>query len=294
MERNILLRSMMFLPAYNRHFVDKALDSEADALILDVEDSVPIELKQSARDVIREYSCEGKFRKKNIFIRINEIGTKDFAEDVCQLILPGILGIMPSKIKSEKDIIFLDYLLDMFEIQKGYMKGSILLAPLIETTHALTRVDDIAQASKRMVALCFGGEDYLSDLGCIYTYQTSAFVYPRAKIVNAARMARIQPIDTPYLDISDLEGLELQASEAYKNGFAGNLVLNPKQIECINRTFMPEQSDVAYAQNILNTVKIAKEKGKNNLAMYQGRMIGPPMRKRAETVIKQMEMLSDK
>lgn len=293
MRKDILLRSFMFLPAYKEHFIDKALESDADALILDMEDSVPPELRQNARNIIIRYCKEGRFWGKKIFVRVNEIGTKDFAEDIGQLTVAGITGIMPSKIKSQKDIIFLDYLLDMYELQRGFDKGSILLAPLIETTQAVAGIEDIIQASERIVAVCFGGEDYLNDLGCIYTYQTSAFMYPRAKIVNAARAAGILPIDTPYLDISDLKGLEQQANESYRNGFAGNLILNPKQIAIVNRAFLPKENDIAYAREVIEAVREANQGEQNGVAMMGGRMIGPPMRKRAEMVVKQIEQLKD-
>ncbi len=291
---DLLLRSFMFLPAYNCKFIDKALNCNADALILDMEDSVPPEQRQMARDNIIAYNERGLFEEKNIFIRINEIGTMDFAEDITQLVLSGVTGLMPSKIECAEDVVFIDKMLSVMEMKNGIQVGSIKLSPLIETTSAVMKIQEIAKSSKRLVALCFGGEDYLNDLGSTYTYQESAFVFPRAMIVNAARAAGILPIDTPYLNIADLDGFELKEREAYKNGFAGCLILNPKQIEPANRAFSPDEEKVEYSRRVIEAVRIAENEDKSGVAMLDGVMVGPPMKKRAQTVLEQSELIDSK
>ena len=294
MRTGLLLRSFMFLPAYNTKFIDKALLSKADALILDMEDSVPPEQRIVARDNIIKYNDTGAFVNKNIFIRINEMGTKDFAEDITMLTLSGITGFMPSKINSAEDIVFLDKFLEVMELKKNLKTGSIKLTPLIETTSAVMDINRIAHASKRLVALCFGGEDYLNDLGSTYTYQESAFAVPRSLIANAARSAGLLPIDTPYLNISDIEGFEQKEREAYKNGYAGCLILNPKQIEPANRAFSPEKEKVEYSERVIEAVKLAASEKQSGVAMLDGVMVGPPMRKRAQLVLEQYELIQSK
>ena len=291
MNVNMLLRSFMFLPAYNSRYIDKALCSDADALILDMEDSVPPEQRQVARDNIIQCHDKGLFDKKNIFIRINEIGTKDFSEDIIQLILPNITGLMPSKIMDAEDIIFLDKFLNVIEMKKGIEIGTIKLAPLIETTSAIMNIQGIAQASKRLVALCFGGEDYLNDLGSTYTYQETAFAFPRAMIVNAARTAGLLPIDTPFLNVLDVDGFEQKEREAYKNGFAGCLILNPRQIEPANRVFSPDKEKVEYSKRLIEAVSLAASEKKSGVVMLDGEMVGPPMRKRAQSVLEQDKLI---
>ncbi len=293
MRGNMLLRSFMFLPAYNRKFIEKALQSDADALILDLEDAVPPVYRQEARNNIIEYSRNGKFVGKKIFIRINEIGTKDFAKDIDQMILEGITGFMPSKISDAGDIYFLDRLLSMQEVKCDLEKGTFLLAPLIETAKAVLNAYEIAKASSRMVAICLGGEDYLNDLGSTYTYHTPAFSYPRATIVNAARAAQILPIDTPYLNINDLEGFRTAEKEAYKNGFSGCLLLNPKQIEVANTVFSPDEDEIEYSQNLIKVFEDTMGKQDIGIAMYRGVMIGPPMLKRARYVVNQRKLIED-
>lgn len=284
----MLLRSFLFLPAYRRRYIDKALDSEADAVILDIEDSVSANRKSEAREVVKEYSKKGALNSKNVFIRINPIGSRDFVYDMSELIIDGINGIMPSKIETAEDIVFLDKLLSFLEIKNSMEEGALKIAPLIETTKAVENISEIAKASKRLVALCFGGEDYLNELGSVYMYQEAAFVVPRALLVNAARANNLLPIDTPFLNISDLEGFENAGRQAYKNGFAGNLLVNPKQINIANSVYYPDEEKIEHAKRIINAVNESQNQNEANIVMLDGQMVGPPMRKRAENVIRQI------
>lgn len=289
----MLLRSCLFVPAHNRKFIEKALICDADAIILDLEDSVPSVYRQEARNNIIEYKDSGKFEGKTVFIRINEMGTKDFSEDVIQLVSDKITGFMPSKIRDAEDIKFMDRLLSMLEIQQDIKRGKLLLAPLIETVESVLNIYEIVKASQRLAAICFGGEDYLNDLGSVYTYYTPAFSYPRAMIVNAARTAGIQPIDTPYLDINDLEGFLEAGKEAYKSGFAGCLLLNPRQIEIAHTSFSPDEEKIEYSGKLIEAVSGIDGKQDAGVAMYHGVMIGPPMLKRACGVMEQKRLIEE-
>ena len=287
---DMLFRSLMFLPAHNTKFIDKALAGDADAIILDMEDAVPATRKAEARAVIADYSRRGLLAQKKVFIRINHIGTKEFVDDFSELILPGVYGLMPAKIFTAEDIVFIDKLLSFFEVKNGLPEGGIALAPLIETTAAVENVAKIAPASKRLVALCFGAEDFLNDLGSTYIYQESALVVPRANVVNAARMNGLLPIDTPYLNIRDIEGFTADCRQAFKNGFAGRLLLNPRQVEAANEAFLPDGEQVARARRVIEAVEEANKTGVSGGAMLDGGMVGPPMLKRARTIMKQIEL----
>lgn len=292
MQKELLLRSFMFLPAYNERFIEKAVVSNADAIILDVEDSVPKSKRAEARETIRRCHEKGMFSNKKTFIRINTLDSEDFVWDLSALCLRDIDGFMPSKIETSDDIKFLDKLISFIEIQNSMEKGKFLFAPLIETTKALENVSDIAKASERLVALCLGGEDYLNDLGSVYTYQESALMIPRAMVVNAARANGLIPIDTPYLRIADLEGLEEHGILSYRNGFAGMLLVNPKQIDIVNRSYMPDEEKYEISCAILEACAVAEQRGES-IVMYDGAMVGPPMRKRAETVVKQIKLIEE-
>ncbi|MDO5131360.1 MAG: CoA ester lyase [Eubacteriales bacterium] len=282
-----LMRSFLFLPAHNTKFIDKALESEADAIILDMEDAVPPARREEARGIVRQYSESGKLERKTVYIRINHLGTEDFVRDFSELILPGVDGLMPSKIETAEDLVFIDRLLEFFEIKNGLPAGSVRLAPLIETTAAIANICEIAKASPRLTALCLGGEDYLNDLGTIYVYQQTALAWPRAVLANAARMNGLLPIDTPYLNIPDVSGFEENEKLAYKNGFAGCLLINPRQIAPANRAFSPDEEQIDHAGRVIGAIQKAAGEGTSGVAMLNGTMVGPPMRKRAENVMVQ-------
>ncbi len=286
---NLKLRSFLFVPAHNCKFIEKIVDCSADGIILDVEDGVPPVKRAEARENIRYYHEKGLLKKcNNVFIRINPIETEEFIKDIDELTLKDIDGFMPSKISSAKGVLYLTSIIDYIERKKMYEPNKFKLAPLIETAEAVENVNEIAKTSQRVVALCFGGEDYLNDLGSIYTYQESAFTYPRAKIVNAARANNILPIDTPYLGIKKLEDFEKRSIEAYKNGFAGGLVLSPRQIEIANKSFTPDEEKVSDSRRVIDAVRKASESGVSGVAMLEEIMVGPPMRKRAENVLRQI------
>ena len=287
--KDIRLRSFMYLPASNRKFIEKAIDCNADAIILDMEDSVPESRRAEARDNIIEYDNNGFLKKRgNVYIRINPIGTKDFVEDITRLTLDSVDGFMPSKIDTPDDLVFIDKLLSFFELKKGFETGKYKLTPLIETTKAIEYISEIAASSKRLLALCLGGEDYLNDLGSVYTYQQSALEYPRSRIVNAARANGLLPIDTPFLDINDIEAFLKNETQAYKNGFAGIQVLNPKQIDAANRAFSPDEEKVEISRRVIAAVEAARKNGEASVAMLDGEMVGPPMLKRAMAVMEQI------
>lgn len=294
MDSDLRLRSFMFLPGHNRKFLYKAISSDADALILDVEDSVPPAKRDEAREIITEFSNEGLLKnRKNIFVRINPIDSMDFVEDIDKLTLPDIDGFMPSKASCAEDIEFLDRLLTFYERKKGLPLGKFKLAPLIETAKALDNISAIAKASSRLVALCLGAEDYLNDIGSVFTYQQSALVYPRAALVNASRANGLLPIDTPFLDINDIETFREIETLAYKNGFAGCLIVNPRQIEAANEAFTPDEEKIELSKRVVEAVRTVSTSGKSGVAMLDGTMVGPPMRKRAETVLRQVRNHDD-
>lgn len=282
------LRSLLFVPANQTRFIEKAIRSDADAIILDVEDSVPYNEREIARKNIINYVNDGRFIGRQVFIRINPVEEMDFIYDICELVINGITGMMPAKINTDEDVVFLSRLLSFFEKKNHIQPGAIKLAPLIETALAVENVTSISRASDRIVALCLGAEDYLNDIKSICTYQESALVYPRAKIVNAARARGVQPIDTPYVDYADLVGFERAAKQSYSNGFAGSLLITPRQIEIANEYYSPTEQQVCEAEDIMKAYALSKEK---SIISINGRIIGPPMKKKAINVMQQVSVL---
>lgn len=286
---NYLLRSMLYVPAYSTKFIDSALKKNPDAIIIDLEDSVPPPYKQDARDNIIRYSQEGKFKGKKIFIRLNSIESKLLFDDLLCALHEDIEGFLLTKIYTAADVDYYDKLITQLEHEHDIENGHFRFLPLIETTSAVMDVYNIAKASKRNIGLCFGGEDFLQDLEGLHGQPPKAFDYPRAQIAIAARSAGIWPIDTPFLDFDDREGFVKEETTSFEMGFAGIQLVHPSQIELAHKCFMPSDSEIQKSKEIVASIREAEQIG-SGVAILNGKMIGPPMRKRAEKVLRMVEL----
>lgn len=285
------LRSMTFVPAYKTKFLDKAIDFPSDALILDLEDSVPEAFKKEARKNVREYLDKGVYDQQ-IYVRINSIETGMVMDDIMCCLHKNTTGFMFTKVKDENDIIYFDKLLTQLERDHGFEHNKFLMCPLIECGSALLRAYDIARASKRMRALVFGAEDYLTDLDGLHKEHGKSLIVPRSLIVIAARAANIEAIDTPFLNIRDTEGFKKEVDLARELGFSGNLTIHPLQIEIANQAFTPSRDELIEAKRVIAAIEESKKKGLA-VALLDGSLIGPPMRTRAYNVLKKMEMIEN-
>jgi citrate lyase subunit beta / citryl-CoA lyase len=274
---NYLMRSLMFVPAHNERLLNSASRSQADVLLLDIEDSVqPIENKQLARDKIKEWVSAGKFKNHLVFPRINDRESGQLLKDVYQLSINGVEGFMYPKAKSGEDIYFIDKLLETIEYEKNIPVGSFKLIPLIETAAAVLNAQDICKASKRVVAIAFGCEDFISDLQGVHDKEHESLFTPRAIIAMAARASKVIPIDTVHINVHDMEDLEVNLITAKKLGFEGMLVLNPKEIPLTHQYFSPSQQEIDDAKEMLELFEESQREGKG-VAIKDGKFIGPPM-----------------
>ena len=288
-----LLRSMLFVPAYNEKFLNKAITCEADAIIFDMEDAVPKAKRPEARETLARFLESGVFRGKQLFIRVNELGTDDLPEDLKLITDDQISGIVVPKINNSGNIKAFEALLDFVENREKLKRGSLKLLPLIETAEAVLHVNDIAGSSDRNIALLFGGEDYLDSVYGTNDCPRRAFEMPRTMIIMAARTHGLLPIDTPYLDVKNEEGFMEEESLALSMGFAGCLIVNPIQLSWCNRVFSPSKEEIEKAKAMIEAVnKIEAEGG--SIAMLNGKMIGPPMLKRAGKVLEVVELIEEK
>ena len=207
----------MFVPAHNEKLMSSATRVNADILLLDIEDSVqPLENKQVARDKAIKYIEEGKFKGKHIFTRINDRESGQLLKDVTQLSISGVDGFMYPKAKTGEDIYFFDKLLEIIEYEKGLEIGTFKIIPLIETASAVMNVQSICSASKRVIAIAYGSEDFITDLGGIHDKEHQSLFTARAMIAMGARAQNVAPIDTVHVRVKDLEDLEVNLELSVK------------------------------------------------------------------------------
>ncbi|MFC0876133.1 HpcH/HpaI aldolase/citrate lyase family protein [Saccharicrinis sp. FJH2] len=288
---DFLMRSLMFVPGHNTRLLDSASRSVADLLLLDLEDSVqPVENKQIARDTIKEYVENGRFEHFHVFPRINDRESGQLLKDIGQLTIPGIDGFMYPKSHTGQDIYFIDKLLETIEYEKGVKMGTFKLIPLIETTAAVMNIQEICQASKRVVAVAFGCEDFVTDLHGVHDPDGSSIYTARSMIAMGARANNVIPIDTVHIKVHDLEDLEKNLKVAKILGFEGMLVLNPKELPLVHSYFSPNTKEIQDAEEMLFLAKEAAARGMG-VAVKDNKFIGPPMVLKAKKILKKQELI---
>lgn len=279
-----LFRSLMFVPAHNERLLNSASRSNADILLLDIEDSVPQQSKQEAREKIISYVNNGVFANHILFPRINDRESGELLKDVYQLTIPGISGFMYPKSVCGDDIYFIGKLLETIEYEKGFPIGTFKLIPLIETAGAVLNIKEICQSCTRVVAVAFGCEDYVTDLQGEHDIKGDSIFSARSMIAIGARACNVLPIDTVHIRVHDLVDLEQNLILSKKLGFEGMLVLNPKEIPLVHKYYSPSPEQVTWAQEMIQLSEEAILSGKG-VAVRNNKFIGPPMVKMAKHIL---------
>ena len=188
-------------------------------------------------------------------------------------------------VKKGGDIYFFSKLLETIEYEKGIPAGTFKIIPLIETSAAVMNVQDICQASDRVVAIAFGCEDFVADLGGIHDVNSQSINTPRALIAMAAKACKVIPIDTVHINIHDLDDLERNLIIAKNLGFEGMLTLHPKELPLVHKYFSPSITEVEEAHEMLELFEQAV-KNEKGVAVMNGKFIGPPMVYTAKKLLK--------
>lgn len=288
-----LMRSLMFVPGHNIKLLESSLRRDADILVLDIEDSVPIEDKQNARNNIKAFVKRQEAKNKIIFPRVNDRESGALLQDAYQLTIEGISGFMYPKAQKGEDIYFFGKLLETIEYEKGFPIGSFKIIPLIETTSAVMNIQDICTASRRVVAVAFGCEDFVSDLRGIHDIEGLSIYTARSLISIGARASGVVPIDTVHIRVHDLVDLEQNLKIGKKLGFEGMLVLNPKELQLVNKYYSPSKEEIEWAEEMIRLSSDAVAEGKG-VAVKDGKFIGPPMVKMAKNILEKKRLIDSK
>lgn len=280
----------MFVPAHNDRMMQSASRSNADVLLLDIEDSVqPVENKQVARDNVVRYIQEGYFRNRVLFPRVNDIESGQLLKDVYQLSVEGVQGFMYPKSRCGDDVSFIGKLLDAIEYDKGFVPGTFKLIPLIETTGAVMNIQDICKASPRVVAVAFGCEDYVTDLEGKRDIEGQSIFFARNMIVNGAHNCGVSAIDTVHVQVHDLEDLERNLILSRKLGFDGMLVLSPRELPLCHQYYSPSPEEVEWAEEMVRLTEESIREGKGE-TVKNNKFVGKPMLKMAQEMLKKNDL----
>ena len=283
-------RSMLFLPGNNPNMLINGNCLGADSVIFDLEDAVSPDEKDAARILVRNTMRYMDFRGCEIIVRINSIDTAYWQKDI-DAILPYTPGlILLPKTGSPADVLAADAYITQVEEKLGMEVGTVGLMPLIETAMGVENAFAIASATKRVKALFLGAEDLTADLQCKRTKEGREIEYARTRLVMAARAAGVDVYDTPFTDVNDDEGIEVDATLAKSLGFSGKASISPRHVEVINRVFSPTMAEIDYAYEVMEAIALAKQQGKGAIAL-RGKMIDAPIVMRAQRTIAMAEAL---
>ncbi len=277
-------RSYLFVPADSERKLAKAADAGADALILDLEDSVA----PAARPAARELAADFVNDRDDAWVRINPIDTEDAKADLAAVAAAAPLGIILPKPRSADDVVALASQLDELEARHEIAVGQTkIMALCTERPEALFTLQSYIGATPRLTALSWGGEDLSSALGASANRDADGEWLPlyemaRSLCLCAAAAAEVAAIDTVYTDYRDLQGLAKYAANARRDGFSGMLAIHPAQVEVINHAFVPTAEEVEHAERIVALFE--DNPGAGTLGL-DGEMIDRPHRVQAERLL---------
>lgn len=288
-----LLRTMLFTPGNNMRMIHKAGTLGADAVILDLEDGVPMAEKKRARIFVKDSIAQVAAGGAQVFVRTNAFITGLAEEDLNWTVQDGLDGVVLPKVESRDEVLEADKLITALEKEKGLEPGSLTLVPSLESALGVVNAYEIATASKRTVALAFGALDFTRDMGTSVSKEGTELFYARSRIAVVARAAGLQAIDTPWIDIADQEGLIREAKAVRQLGFRGKQVIHPSQIEPVNRIFSPSEAEIEYAKKVVKAFKEAEAKGLGAISL-EGKMIDIANYRQAEELLAWAEAIAQR
>ena len=264
------------MPGIRTDLYNKAVKTGSDIVCLELEDGIAAQDKASARDKVVEF-LEWNMTEDNTaeqVIRVNPISTSEGMKDLLALLKCNHppTSIMFPKINSSDEVSLIDNLFEDFKVPTR-------IQIIIETNQGLEGAFEIAQSSKRIDALFFGGVDMAAELRCALDWD--ALSYARSRVVHAAAAAELDVLDVPFLDLSDLKGLKQEALKAKTLGFTGKGAIHPSQIDIINQVFMPSKEELDYAKKIIEEFESAS----TGLIVIDGKLIEKPVLRRMYRIL---------
>jgi citrate lyase subunit beta/citryl-CoA lyase len=279
-----LLRSLVFVPGNRANMLERARSFNADIIMVDLEDSVPPGEKINARNLARQWVPQLKNEGQRVMVRVNSLDTGLTRDELAAVVSPDLHGVSVGKIESVWDVREADRLLTAYESARSLAPGQLKLIIWIECAQAVMNVRDLAAASRRIIALAFGAEDYTNDMGIQRTDAGEEVYFARSQVAVAARAAGVASLDSPYVSFRNPEGLRRDAQTARQMGYNGKFAIHPSQIEIINETFSPLAADVAYARRVMAAWHEAEAAGRGSLDL-DGQMVDVPVVKRAQNLL---------
>jgi citrate lyase subunit beta/citryl-CoA lyase len=280
------MRSLLFVPGDDERKIMKALDSAADALILDLEDAVAPARKAAAREI-----CANTLRStsttKKLFVRVNALDTAETLADLAAVVRGRPYGIMLPKCRGGDDVRRVGDYLSALEARDDIERGATRVLPIATENGASLFGLGTYAGAERLCGILWGGEDLAADIGAVANRDTDGrytapYTLARSLTLLAAAAAQVDAVDAVYTNFRDIEGLKAEAAEALRDGFSAKAAIHPDQVEPINAAFTPSGADVAWAKRVIAAFDAAPSAG---VAALDGRMLDRPHYRSAQRVL---------
>lgn len=282
------VRSWLYAPGNNAKLLERAPQSEADAVIFDLEDSVPRAEKERARTMVAEaVAARAGVARPLIFVRVNHPETGLTEAEIRAVVRPGLTGLRVPKMESARAVRLVADWVREAEAAAGLPAGSVALVLGIESAVGLWRAVEIAEADLRVMALAFGAVDFAKDIDARpESPDGRELLYAKSRLVLASRVAGVRaPVDSVYPRLDDEEGLERETRAGRALGFFGKSAIHPRQLPTINRVYTPSDAELAAANEIVEAAEQAEDHGIGALRLASGEFVDLPVVERARALL---------
>lgn len=279
------LRSLLFVPGGRPDRFEKARAAGADAVIYDLEDSVPEGGKAEARGNVGRGLGEVTGGAGALaVVRINPVSTRHWRDDLRAVVRRGLDGVLLPKCSEAAEVVAVDRLIGRFERERKLRRGSVRLFLLIETPGSLLHIEALIRASRRVSLLAFGPEDFSLATGTIPSAEESELLYGRSLTVIAASAYGCLAVDGVHMQYADIDGLVREAERDRRIGFTGKLVVHPMQIEPVHRMFGVTEEELSWARGILKLADEMEASGVGAVGL-EGQLVDTPVIARARRIL---------
>ena len=279
-----LRRSMLFVPGSNAAMLSNSFIYKPDSIMFDLEDAVALKEKDSARLLVAHALQHPLYQEIETVVRVNPLDSEFGLLDLNAVVRAGVDVVRMPKTETAQDVVDMDNAITDIEKACGREVGSTKMLAAIESPLGITQANQIATASKRLIGIALGAEDYVRNLKTERSPEGIELLFVRCSILQAARAAGIQAFDTVYSNANNEEGFLKEAALIKQLGFDGKSLINPRQIELLHNLFAPTQKDVEQAKRIIEAAEEAERQG-SGVVSLNGKMIDAPIIDRAKLVL---------
>ncbi len=255
-----LLRSLLFVPGNHARRIEKALELDADAVILDLEDAVAATQKDEARRCVA--AASSRPRAPLLYVRVNALSSPWCYRDLLAVVRPGVDGLVLPKAETAADLRTFDWIVGALEREQGMACGAVDVIPILETAKGLAALDAICASGTRVRCLAFGAADFTLDMNMQWSREETELHPARAAIALASRAAGMDaPIDTVWIRLQDVDGFRASVRTSHALGFQGRMCIHPDQIPIVHEAFTPTADELTRAAKIVAAFEQAEREG---------------------------------